>query len=384
MAAITQRGSKWQVRIVNKALQKPIFATLDNEASARAYASHIEGMLDRGIVPLDLLETEEKRKGQKIKKLVSGYRLSAPGPAPSDLEVLDLLEREVGEVHSDEIGVVWVDQWVRDMKLKDHKSPSTIRKRVESLARVLDWHIRQTTHKGDLAPSNPLRLLPKGYSNYTPGEAEELEKLGKKSKKDTKKDLRFAPGDLAKIRAALAGVKAEGKERALELDPDFTLMFELIHATGMRLFEAYRFRKEWYIKQGQILKIQGSKGWRGAEKPRTIPLQPHLWDVMESACHGQTGLLFPFWDGTEEERDRTSNKLSNRFKALFGYAGLDPAFSEHDLRHEATCVWTLLKAKDGHWMFSPAEICKMMGWTKMDMFLRYASLRGEDFSNRFV
>lgn len=56
---------------------------------------------------------------------------------------------------------------------------------------------------------------------------------------------------------------------------------------------------------------------------------------------------------------------------------------EHDLRHEATCQWFELKGKDGHWLFRPEEIHKIMGWSpRSTMAQRYASFRGEDLASR--
>ncbi|MCG9015218.1 hypothetical protein, partial [Laribacter hongkongensis] len=57
-------------------------------------------------------------------------------------------------------------------------------------------------------------------------------------------------------------------------------------------------------------------------------------------------------------------------------------FTEHDLRHEATCRWFSMRDARGAWVFSDIEICRIMGWTDTRMALRYASLRGEDLSSR--
>lgn len=78
---------------------------------------------------------------------------------------------------------------------------------------------------------------------------------------------------------------------------------------------------------------------------------------------------------------RTSGNLSNRFATLFKYAGVDD-FREHDLRHEATCRWVSMKSKDGGWLWSEAEVCKIMGWSSSNMYLRYASLRASDLAKR--
>jgi hypothetical protein len=40
-----------------------------------------------------------------------------------------------------------------------------------------------------------------------------------------------------------------------------------------------------------------------------------------------------------------------------------PDFTEHDLRHEATCRWATMRNKaDSGWMWSELEICKIMAF----------------------
>ena len=89
-----------------------------------------------------------------------------------------------------------VDRYVKDLKLKRSKpiAPSTIRKRIGVLGRVLDWHWRRVTPQGELPPANPLRLLPRGYSLYSQGEAKELAKSDKLPKHDQVRNRRLEPG----------------------------------------------------------------------------------------------------------------------------------------------------------------------------------------------
>lgn len=379
--AVYKRGAKWQVRIESALLPKMFFATFDDEQQARNYHDHIYGMLNSGVVPLDMLDAGDKRSGKRLNALISGFMHSTPGPAPSDLPTLKLLDRELGKLRSDEISFQWVEEWVKTLKLKQNLAPSSIRKRVESLARVIDWYIASSTPSHQTAPLNPLRMLPKGYSLYSNRDTAGLEE-GLEAKKDVKRERRFAPGEEQRIREALAGVKNPKRERALPADPDFALLFDLILNTGMRLREAYWLRCEDYDVSRHVINVRGTKGHRGAAKPRTVPLVPALRETMRERCEGKTGLVFPFWDGDPETLANVTNRLSKRFTTLFAYADM-PDFTEHDLRHEATCRWATMRRKDGNgWMWSELEICKIMGWTKTEMFLRYASLRSEDLSDR--
>ena len=136
--AIIQRGDKWQVRIDNKLLPRKHFATFGNKAEAHNYHEHMLSMLERGVVPIDLVETPDQRSGLRIATLIDNYKLSSPGPAPSDLANLDRIKAEVGQVTLDRVTITWCDKWVSKLKLEQNLAPGSIRKRVEGLARVID------------------------------------------------------------------------------------------------------------------------------------------------------------------------------------------------------------------------------------------------------
>lgn len=380
MAAITQRGKVWQIRIKHRLLPKAYFRTFDKEDEARAHARTIEDLLDRGIVVPDLVESEKPGLGPRLEALIDEYKRLAH-PSKTDVPILDLLAKEIGKARTGEITTIWVDAWLRRMKIDQHLAPSTVRKRVGSLSRVLDYHARKTLEAGQPVPINPLKLLPPGYAAANAAEREVLQRSGKEVKKDQARDRRLRPEELERIRAALGGEKRPDRERALTKDPEFALFFELILNTGLRLFEAYRMRVGGVDIAGRFLRVDGSKGRGGVVKPRTVPIVRDLVEPLKDAVEGrrQEELLFRFWDGSEEDRPRCTNRLSHRFGGLFAYANVQD-FTEHDLRHEATCRWILMKNKDGAWAFTDAQIMKIMGWTSMTMMLRYASLRGEDLA----
>lgn len=380
MAAVTQRGKVWQIRIKHRLLPKAYFRTFDTEAEARAHARTVEDLLDRGILVPDLVEAEKPGLGPRLAALIDEYKRLAH-PSKTDVPVLDLLAKEVGKVRVGEVTTLWTDAWLRRMKVEQHLAPSTVRKRVGSLSRVLDFQIRKTQESGQPTPVNPLKLLPAGYSSTNVEERVALQMAGKEVKKDQARDRRLLPEELARIRAALAGEKRPDRERALTRDTEFSLLFELILNSGLRLFEAYRLRVESVDVAGRFLRVDGSKGRGGAIKPRTVPIVRELLEPLTDAVKDRRPeeLLFRFWDGTEEDRPRCTNRLSHRFGGLFAYANVQD-FTEHDLRHEATCRWILMRNKDGAWAFTDAQIMKIMGWTSMTMMLRYASLRGEDLA----
>lgn len=375
--SVQQRGARFQLRVKHALLAKPFFFTFETDAEARAYGSQLDAVLSRGIVPVELLAAPARVDDPLLVAVVRAYS-QAVHVAPSDSEVLDVLVGEVIGVRVSGLSFAWCDAYVRRLKVERSLAPGTIRKRIGSLARVLDWHIRQTTPPGAPVPANPLRLLPRGYSAYSPADVSG----GAVAKRDVARNRRLSADECARIAQALAGIKRADRERPLPEDPAFALLFDLVVNTGMRLFEAYRLRVASIDFAQAVINVDGSKGHRGAIKPRVVPLVPELAERLRAWCEGRVGMVFPFWDGSPEGRARASSRLSSRFRTLFDYADVVDC-TEHDLRHEATCRWVEMRTDRG-WVFSDAEICKIMGWADPRMMLRYASLRGSDLASRLA
>lgn len=381
---VQMRSGKAQLRITHKLLPKPYFCTFDTEADARSYGTQLESLLMRGIVPSELLAPAATGgEDPVVTRLISQYCELAP-VTDSDAELLDVVTAEVAGLRVSGMTMKWAEGYVARLKgAKVNLAPGTIRKRVGVLSRVVDWHHRRNTPDNAVPPANALRLLPRGYSLYTKVEAEQLKAVGRVAKVDVKRDRRLLPEEEERVRLALAGEKRPGRERALKVDPGFVLLFDLIIDTGLRLSEAFRLRVDQIDTERRVIRVEGTKGHRGAIKPRVVPLKRVLSDKLAAWCKDRTGLLFGFWDGTAEGRDLASGRLTNRFATMFLFADV-PNFTEHDLRHEATCRWFELRAAGGGWVFSDIEVCRIMGWTSTNMALRYASLRGEDLSARLL
>lgn len=382
---VRPRGKSFELRVRHALLPKPFYFTFDSETEARNRGEQLDALLSRGIVPSELLAAAPRGDDPLLIEVIRAYTKTA-APTVSDDALLGTMLASLVAVRVSTLSFQWVDAYVRMLKLKRNLAPGSIRKRVGVLARVVDWHLRRTTPRDQQLPANALRLLPRGYSAYTREEATALENAGQglKPKRDQVRDRRLAPGDEQVILAALDGVKNPARERALKVDPPFRLMFQLILATGMRLREAYRLRVDQVDLDRRVINVEGSKGHRGVIKPRTVPIGSVLALRLRAWNVGRIGLLFPFWPGSADELDRTSHRLSVRFGVLFDYAGVAD-FTEHDLRHEATCRWVEMRDPvRGGWLFSEIEICRIMGWTDTKMMLRYASMRGEDLAARMV
>lgn len=373
---IQQRRGKFQLRVTHKLLAKPFIFTFPTNDDASGYGRQLEALLARGIVPHELLAGPDSAVSPRVVDVIDLYLAKAP-VAPTDVEVVGLLSRDpeiVGRRVKD-IDYPWVEAWVRNHKTVRNLAPSTVRKRVESFARVLDWHLLSTIQNKS---GNPLRMLPTGYSVYSERDVA-LMPDGLEPKRDVDRERRLAPGEYEKCLEALSGVKHPERQRALKADEEFKFLFILILGTGLRLSEAFKLRWDQIFLDSRIAKIAGSKGHRGSVKLRTVPLRRELVDWFTE--RQGTGLVFSFWDGTKEDVKKASKRLTLRFGKLFEYAGLKD-ITEHDLRHEACCRWFELRGVDGRWLFSDVEICKIMGWSDYSMILRYASLRGEDLAKR--
>lgn len=379
--SVQQRGGKWQLRVTNKLLPRPFFHTFESEDEARRYGGHLSELLARGIVPAEMATDAPRVEDPLLVQVVRAYTL-AGSLAPSDDVLLGSMLEELVGLRVSRLTFDWSEAYVRDLKVKRNLAPSSIRKRVGTLARVMDWHWKRVTPHGQVPPANVLRLLPRGYSAYSRADVAALQAVdGSVVKRDQARDRRLTAEELQRVRQALAGEKREGRQRALEVDPAFSMMFELIVHTGLRLREAYRLRADQIDLKRFVIDVDGSKGHRGVIKPRQVPIVPALEDQLRAWSRGRVGLLFPFWDGRETELKRTTSRLSARFAVLFDYAGLDDC-TEHDLRHEATCRWVEMRAPRGGLAFTETEICRLMGWEDPRLLLRYASLRGEDLSAR--
>jgi hypothetical protein len=155
---VQARGKRIQLRVMHRLLLEPFFFTVDAEVEARNCGEQLHALLDRGIVPSELIA--EARKGPDDPLLIEVIRAYMKG---------------------------------------------AIRKRVGALGRVIDWHLRRATPAGQIPPANALRLLSKGYSAYTRAEAEELARKDKEPKRDQVRDRRLTAEECRAAEAALNG-----------------------------------------------------------------------------------------------------------------------------------------------------------------------------------
>lgn len=389
MASVRPTPSgKFELQIKHRLLPKRIYLTFDTAQAAEAYGDQAKALLDSGIVPVGLLAEGDGRSRERV-LLANVLRewMNTGQPAATDMAVLALLVGDVGSVPIDGFTYGWCEQWVQDMKLKANYAPGTIRKRVASLARAVDWFMKRHP---DVPLQNPLRMLPRGAATYNAADARKLaaDPRGLVPKVDTERDRRLAPAELQRIMDALNGVKRPDRERPMRPPHARALraLFVLILHTGLRLREAYTLTVGQFDMQRRVVRARASKQWHGREKYREVPMTPELFSEMADYLAGMepAALAFPWWDGDRDIKAmaKVTTRLSNQFARVFDYAQVAD-FTEHDLRHETTCRWYEMRRPDGAWVLSEREIDRIMGWAPgSKMAARYASFRADDMAAR--
>ncbi|WP_156897946.1 site-specific integrase [Delftia sp. HK171] len=372
--------------------------TFDDEAEAQQYGHQVDQLLAAGVVPAGLVQqnVSAPKPRERLRFVLIAW-INTGQPAATDIPVLDLLVAELGKVLIADLTYKWAEAWVRSLKLERNFAPGTIRKRIGSLSRCLDWWLRQHP---DAMVGNPLRLLPKGAATYTQKDRADIEALNaaagdqskpKVAKEDVQRERRLLPGELERIERVLAGERRPDRERSIKQEdaPALRTLFLLILYTGLRLREAYTLTFGQVNLATRTIRAKVSKQWHGRLKYRDVPIRPELFAILKHYLemfpgHVEDQPIFPWWtgEGGQRELTRTSSRLSNRFANLFSYAQC-PGLTEHDLRHEATCQWFEMRTKSGGWMFRDVEIHRIMGWASgSGMAMRYASFRVEDLADR--
>lgn len=369
MGTIRQRSNgTYELRVTHRALEKPYYTTHDTREQAQRYDADLKRALDAGQVPKEL---QKPKRGKTLLSVLETYQ-GWSGLAKSDVEVVSLLIRQCEDLVVGQVTLKWAYAWVSKMKRQDNLAPGTIRKRVESLARCIDWHNKRE-HEADNLPANPLRLLGSGYSTYGPEDGP--------ARVDVDRDRRLLPGEAERIEAVILGAKAADRQRPIHIEDrdKFLLLWRLASHLGLRLRENYTLQVQHIRLPLRTIHVARSKTGRA----RDVPLPGAIYDCLIPHVEGRQPeeFLFPFWLGTEADLKKCTARLSAQFARVFEHAGCE-GLTEHDLRHEAICRWMEMKNSQGHWLFRPEEIRRITGHKSVQMFERYLSLRGSDLAER--
>ncbi|MFK7089305.1 site-specific integrase [Chromobacterium violaceum] len=389
MATKRQRPSgSWEFIVRRKGvLPKPVSFTFDNEAEGDAYCARLEALLDRGIVPAELVD--EKPAIATIRDALRTYQANV-SLVDSDKQVQATLADKVGDVQMRSVCYTWAESWVRDMKQVEQLAPSTIRIYVGSLARCFDYLTRLPD---STFVTNPLRLLPKRYATYTDADAAVLRASAADGEAvevptNTERDRRLQETEEAAIRNILAGAKQEGKQRPLALHwrGALELMFDLALETAMRMREIYTLTLDQIDVDRRTVFLDKTKNGDKRQVPLSSVAMAALSRYREQVAAGERGMagwsheggqLLPWWNGDHSPAAlrKTTALLSRQFARTFEAAECgDIRF--HDLRHEATCRF-FLKTK-----LSDLQIAKITGHRDPKMLARYANLRGSELADQ--
>lgn len=360
------------------------YYTFDSEAEAVEFDKSWRLMKAAGLPPpADMLQPKEDAR---TLGLVLREWINSGKAAPTQLVTLEIVRGEVASVPLRDYTYKWLEAYILKCKTGRNLAPSSIRHRVQALGRAVDEFLRQ--HPG-IDMVNPTKLLPKGYSSYNERDRRMVEASGKKARFDIARDRRLTEPERQRIIRALSGDIRPDRERGLGLEGGTAMLalFHTIYFTGLRLKEATTLRRGQIDLEARTIRAQSSKQWRGRVAHREVPIRRELAEVLTGYLHGKTMLpsapIFPWWDGIEDYR-KCGSRLSARFTIAFAYASV-PDFTEHDLRHSATCGWFELRDSRGNWLFRAEEINRVMGWASgSTMADRYASFRGQDFSDRLA
>ena len=371
MATKRKRGSVYEYTIRRSALlPRPAYLRFADEAEGDEYVRRLESLLDRGVVPDELVEASSNSGllRDELRQYLSTQSISA-----SDKSCLAVRrDRLPKDLALSALTFQWATKWVTSMKREENLSPWTIRHHVGALARFLDW---VAAHGA--VPVNPLRLLPKGYSTYTDDDARAVRAENREPKTDDERDRRLEDGEEAAIRKVLGGEKQEDRQRALALNHAgaLTMLFELALESAMRLSEMYTLDVAQVDLKRRTIFLDKTKN---GDK-RQVPISSVALAALRGYMDSSGGMLFPWFDPTArnpgKERQRVTSLLSRQFARVFDAAGCaDLVF--HDLRHEATS--RLFERTN----LSDMEIAKITGHKSLRMLLRYANLRASNLAER--
>lgn len=366
MATMRVRNGKFQYIVKRKKLlPKPVHLTFDSQSEGDAYVAELESLLDRGIVPVELLPGNDE---VKLHPLIDNY-IRAVHITDSDRQLLEIHKRRISNISVGKITYKWSEDWIKSLKHKEKLAPSTITKHVGALARCLDWGLRH-----DYVTVNPLRSLPKGYAVYTPGDV----RSAGVERTNQERDRRLEEGEEARILEVIAGQrKSDDKQRLLDLEQpaEYRTFFLLALETAMRMREMYTLEREQVDLSKKTIFLDktknGDKRQVPMSSPATLLLEAHLSSMPERKY------VFQWFNGsyTRSNLNKTSAKLSRKWSRVFGHAGC-VGLTFHDLRHEATSrIFERTTLSD-------LEIAKITGHKDLRMLQRYANLRGSGLAER--
>lgn len=329
MATKRKRNVSWEYTVRRKGvLDKPLYFTFDSEEEGDAYVKKLEDLLDRGIVPGELLRKEE---ALTVGDLVAAHRRSVVLPN-SRGPYLNVVVKKWGLTSLAAIDYAWCERSAD--KLKESKyTPGYIGRLFGALSLSIDWALRKNYCSS--LTTNPIKLLPAGFAKYVDG-----------SVVVEPRDRRLESGEYEKILALLSG--------------DRRLMFILAVETAMRLSEIYSLDAYQVDLTKRTIFLEKTKNGDS----RQVPLS----SVAVAELQGFKGF------GYHEVSTKVTATLSQYFSRVIRKAGC-VGLHFHDLRAEATCrLFERTRLSD-------LQIARITGHRDPRVLMKYARLRGSDLAD---
>lgn len=173
-------SGKWEIGLRHPSLPNGRkYFSFDTEAEAIAYGQQWKLMKHADIPPpAELTAPTSPGDGVRLLRILGEWSDSGFA-APSQILTLKTLTREVGSVRFSDANYKWLTGYLRSLKVEKNLSPSSIKHRIQALSRAIDEYLR---HNVNVKISNPVKLLPKGYSTYTDVDAQMAKAKGGKVK----------------------------------------------------------------------------------------------------------------------------------------------------------------------------------------------------------
>ena len=163
MAYIRKRRSgTYEIVIKHHSLPRPIHASADTEAQARAWAERVEAQIQAGTLPQEYFQ-EVVPTRYTVAKWLGHYEETAH-PSPSDIPLLRIVSKDLGDWDLERITQKQLSDWISEMKQR-RLTPGSIKKRVGCLARALDIAVHR-----EILKINVVRGLPRNYAAYSPAD----------------------------------------------------------------------------------------------------------------------------------------------------------------------------------------------------------------------
>lgn len=385
MATKRIKGSKWEYVVKRaKLLPKPLYFVFDNEAEGDAYVAALEALLDKGVVPTELLPSAETIT--LLAELIQDY-LTSNAVASSDAKVLNVVYARIGRTPIKSINYAWVEKWILDMKQQLNLAPGTIRHHVGALGRCFDYAGRRNMVSLVI---NPIRQLPKRYAQYSIRDAAVATAFNEEhtAREDEERDRRLSADEDDRIRKVMNREIVAKRERPLDMKYQGAteLLYDLALETAMRMREMYSLTLPQIDLPKRTIFLDKTKNGNKRQVPLSSvavrKIQEYIAHVEDgtrnmAGFEFEGGRFFPWWDGVldEEVLIKLTRNLSAQFRRITSAADVQD-FRFHDLRHEATS--RLFERTS----LSEFEIMKITGHSSTRMLRRYANLRGSNLAGK--